>query len=142
MHNLSEGGITVKKYLFTILASAVTFAHIFMLSTIQNGSITGYLPMLISISAVVSAIYLITALPLSLLLNKRNKRFNFIDLVIYLIGALLVMQAFNGTFILMLNMNWEMFTEDWIIYAEWLGVGVGYWFWNSIFVINNKKVPV
>jgi hypothetical protein len=61
----------IKRHIFTLLISALTFAHIYMATTIQYGSIKGYLPMLFSVSGTAFFLYIFTALPLSLLLNKK-----------------------------------------------------------------------
>ncbi|SDM39895.1 UPF0715 family protein [Sediminibacillus halophilus] len=79
-------------------------------------------------------IFLITALPLSLLLNKRKKKFSIIDLILYMAGALIVMQIIDDSLIFrMVEMTGEklkketgLYTSYGLLQAVVIGSGIPY----------------
>ncbi|WP_397443877.1 UPF0715 family protein [Peribacillus aracenensis] len=128
----------MKKYFLTLLLSSITFAHIYMIATITEGSISGYLPLIFVVSGFVFLIYLVSAFPFSLLLNRRKKPFSIIGLIAYLLITFFVIQIIDRTFFeRIISMESKMFiAEGWIMYVIWLGLGLSYWFWNSVFVLK------
>ncbi|RAS74458.1 UPF0715 family protein [Priestia endophytica] len=80
-------------------------------------------------------IYLFTAFPLSLLLNKKKKQFSILDLILYIIGSFLIILFIK---LKLANVQWEGFNDlAWMEYVIWIGSAIFYWIWNSIFVLRN-----
>lgn len=124
-----------KKYFKLILIASFTFANIYIFS--RDGSVADYFPSLIICTCVFAFIYILTAFPISLVLNKRKKRYSIIDLIVYLIGSLLTIIFFDNSFLASLaNLTWHIFM---IKLTLWSGAALSFWFWNSIFILKNGE---
>ena len=129
----------LKKYIYTLLLSAVCLAHIYMFESSGNGTLWAHLKlyplMLIVCTVIIGLIYLFTAFPLSLLLNKKKKQFSILDLILYIIGSFLIILFIK---LKLANVQWEGFNDlAWMEYVIWIGSAIFYWIWNSIFVLRN-----
>lgn len=126
-----------KKYFKLVFIASFTFANIYIFGYYRDGSVADYFPFLIICTCVFAFIYTLTAFPISLVLNKRKKRYSIIDLTVYLIGSLLTIIFFDNSFFISLeNLTWHIFMTKFIL---WSGAAMSFWFWNSIFILKNEE---
>ncbi|WP_425435091.1 UPF0715 family protein [Oceanobacillus timonensis] len=133
----------MKKNILLILFASITYANIYLFSLWPDGTFLLYFPMLLICTVPSSIIYLCTAFPLSIILNKKNKPFSLLDLVVYLIGSFLVLQLLDSTFFYRItHLNWDSFFNEsgWVMFFIWIGAAVNFWLWNSIIILKPKSI--
>lgn len=135
----------VKDYLYTLTAASITLAAVFMVTFIQGGSFISYLkvavPVLLIFTVFIFLIYLFSAVPLALILNKKESKYNIFDLFIYLLVAFLIFFLVDNTILSrILSMSlFDFINGLWRFFILWLASGFSYWFWNTFFIIQSKN---
>ncbi|HWJ78596.1 MAG TPA: UPF0715 family protein [Niallia sp.] len=126
---LSRISDVIPYYFFSLILSSISFS-IFM---ITYGLDLDWLSILsvIVISFYVCIPYLLFAIPLQIILNKRPRKFNMIYLFIYTLLSFVAVFLYN---VVLFAVEPTSIVEKRLYYSLSFGAAVIYWFWDSVFL--------
>ncbi|CUB29348.1 hypothetical protein BN2127_JRS7_04013 [Bacillus subtilis] len=124
----------LNSYVYTLAFSSLSFGLIFGLYLFVYSGFMAIALVTIAIIAFYALItYLVFAVPLQVLLRRRVRKFNFLNLIIYIVIAFVAVLTFfvvtnpTSALAVLKSLNYYIMS----IVAAFI-----YWFWDSIFLRN------
>ncbi|MCO0601242.1 UPF0715 family protein [Peribacillus butanolivorans] len=128
---VSEISDVIPYYFFSLFLSCISFSVVIIVFSGEPNWLR-VLPVIIYSFYVVIP-YLLFAVPLQIIFNKRPRKFNVIYLLIYMVLSLVAVFLFN---VMLFSVEPTYLVKTQLYYGLSFAAAAIYWFWDSVFLQN------